>query len=393
VPELEGFQVGEAPETAAEAGATRIRGMEIAFGVNFSLSDPERFEREVVEKLEASKRLSESLREEQRQLDDRLAALKVEDASKRAELHALQVAPAARDLGYGPMTGLAREQRRLEEAIDEAEIKVHAAGRRAELKREAILATKAGVQHVARIVISHVSSGKLPVPPPPTSGASVFTLDEAAVIRSFDDDKVLPLILASCEQQLLVVKEALSVGKQLEDPGDRRSASVGPRGDPDENSELVGIRILTKTKNEDFVDSSVGNEQAAKDKVLDEAEAKPSRHVAGARDEAASLKAFLSDALHGTADDQRRANMMGHRKQGSLAPKGLALDDVLFETKSSPSRASQRAVRSNNKSVVDRQGLKESAQGLVARKRADERRSAKLKEAEERRLVELANAS
>ena len=210
---------------------------------------------------------------------------------------------------------------------------------------------------------------------------------------------MLPLILAACEQQLVVVKEAMSVGKQLGDPdspsaesrAQRRTERAGLTNQ--EDGELLGIRILTKQKTEAFVNDSVGNEQAAKDRALDEAEARPSRHVAGARDEAASLKAFLSDALRDTADDQRRANMLGRRKQGSLAPKGLALDDVLYETKSSPSKASQRALRSSQKGVVDRQALKESASGLVARKRADERRLVKLKEAEERRLIELANAS
>jgi len=130
------------------------------------------------------------------------------------------------------------------------------------------------------------------------------------------------------------------------------------------------------------------------------------------RDENSGIKTFLQDALRSSkeaTDMQRKVNMMTQAKQGSLAPKGLALEDVLYEkqkpkspskaaaakgsqTKKASSAASKsRNVEADAELVVDRDDLKKSAAGLVARKRAEERRIIKMKEAEERRLMEMVN--
>jgi hypothetical protein len=278
---------------------------------------------------------------------------------------------------------------------------------------------------VARIVIAYHKTGLLPLRVPPVSSTEpLFVLDDAAVARSFDDDAVLDQLLAAAEQQISVVKEALSVGKQLdtgggggegvrEQPtrrGKRQHAPKvgdGPAGElllsAQEESELEGIRILTRAEAEAKLDAEVLSLQAAKDSAADEFESR-GKHVVALRDEHSGIKTFLQDALRSSKDAtdmQRKVNMLTQAKQGNLAPKGLALEDVLYEKKkqSSPSKASQKTSPASHSDalaeadVLERADLKKSAAGLVARKRAEERRLLKMKEAEDRRLMELASAS
>jgi hypothetical protein len=321
---------------------------------------------------------------------------------------------------------MAREERRLEESLAAAEMACAAAARRATAVRETIQATKTGVQHVARIVIAYHKTGLLPLRAPPVSSTEpLFVLDDAAVARSFDDDAVLDQLLAAAEQQISVVKEALSVGKQLdaggggggegarEQPtrrGKRQHAlkvGDGPAGElllsAQEESELEGIRILTRAEAEAKLDAEVLSLQAAKDSAADEFESR-GKHVVALRDEHSGIKTFLQDALRSSKDAtdmQRKVNMLTQAKQGNLAPKGLALEDVLYEKKkqSSPSKASQKTSPATHSDalaeadVLERADLKKSAAGLVARKRAEERRLLKMKEAEDRRLMDLASAS
>jgi hypothetical protein len=141
--------------------------------------------------------------------------------------------------------------------------------------------------------------------------------------------------------------------------------------------------------------------------------------------EKATVKSFLVEALQskGSLDMQRRANQLAGGKQGSTAPKGLALDDVLQEAAPEAVAWGRQAgaktgggaggaaadgggggggagvsgrrspgagggARNNrggggrglaaaagaSANVVDRAALKESAAGLVRRKEAEERR-------------------
>jgi hypothetical protein len=95
-----------------------------------------------------------------------------------------------------------------------------------------------------------------------------------------------------------------------------------------------------------------------------------------------------------TLDEQRKANTLAKQKQGATAPLGLALDDVLTQsnpTQRSYSKNSAPVGASDAADVVDREALKKSAMGLVARKKASERKAVRMKEAEERRLLEAAN--
>jgi hypothetical protein len=103
-------------------------------------------------------------------------------------------------------------------------------------------------------------------------------------------------------------------------------------------------------------------------------------------DDHASVRLFLSEALHGVADDRRKANALGGRKQGATAPKGLALDDVLLEQTAPTQRKKAPAAQV----AIDSRSMKESAANMVARKEADMRRVQRKKEAEERRLLEAA---
>ena len=416
---------------ATDATLSKMATLEAALGLKFNVSsigddnsEDSPFEAQVIEKVRASERLTDQLQDEKGAAEKRLLTLQAELDSCSRAYEALQVA------GNNPYEGMARDQRRLEESLAAAEMASAAASRRATKIRETIQATKTGVQHVARIVIAYQKTGLLPPRVPSmTSTEPLFVLDDAAVERSFDDDAVLDQLLAASEQQISVVKEALSVGKQLDEDGDgnkeadpprhsgqrelANSIGHGPAGElllsGQEESELEGIRILTHAEAEAKYETDVTSLQEAQDAAAEEFHSRGKRVVA-VRDENSGIKTFLQDALRSSkeaTDMQRKVNMMTHAKQGSLAPKGLALEDVLYEKqkpkprnkgaakgskKASRSSASNsQKVEANSELVVDRDDLKKSAAGLVARKRAEERRIIKMKEAEERRLMELVN--
>ena len=423
---------------ATEATLSKLASLEAALGVKFnatssigddnsnSSNENASFEAQVIEKVRASERLTDQLQDEKGAAEKRLLVLQAELDSCSREYESLQVA------GNNPYEGMARDERRLEESLAAAEMASAAASRRATKIRENIQATKTGVQHVARIVIAYQKTGLLPPRVPSmTSNEPLFMLDDAAVERSFDDDAVLDQLLAASEQQISVVKEALSVGKQLDSDGGEKEESNAQRhtgqrelaraighgpaaemlASGQEESELEGIRILTHAEAETKYEEDVSSLQAAQDAAAEEFHSRGKRVVA-VRDENSGIKTFLQDALRSSkeaTDMQRKVNMMTQAKQGSLAPKGLALEDVLYEkqkpkspskaaaakgsqTKKASSAASKsRNVEADAELVVDRDDLKKSAAGLVARKRAEERRIIKMKEAEERRLMEMVN--
>jgi uncharacterized small protein (DUF1192 family) len=453
----------------------RVRETEESFGCKFDITDPYSFDAEVLKKMKQGELLHENLLLQQQQLENRIAILKENHEKAKQELEAMRIMnkedqkksstskksssslsnkdkkaknhnkdeKASLPIGS---SDIAREHRRLEDALSKAEITCNQSFRKLQKSMKSIEDVRAGVQHLGEIILAFDNAGVLPPRPPSTNAsATMFILDKEAIQQSFYDNKVLHEILIAAEQQVVAVKDELSLGAQMgeglagrspssnkKDPLDHLpipknknrnktsySGSGGGHGKvirglgkgtassllvtDQEQSEMVKVRVLTKLDNERKTAKSVINHRKEQDDILVLREgkipAKP-RFEAG-------LKTFLNDSLAGeqTISNQRKANVLAGSKQGATAPKGLALDDVLYQNQPNNNNSNGVGVKKSEKSsssssqvtmlgsgdfqtVVDRESLKKSSQGLVARKKAVERRAARIKEAEERKLLE-----
>ena len=125
---------------------------------------------------------------------------------------------------------------------------------------------KAGVQHLARVLQSFEKTGILPPPQPSNAKQVEVRLTEEMVVQSFDDDdSVLLLLVTGAEQRMTAVKEALSIGKPIDQKstpsnggnakGSGKSPGAGAAHVDDTKSGMV--RILTRIGRQAKVDAAV----------------------------------------------------------------------------------------------------------------------------------------
>ena len=335
----------------------------------------------------------------------------------------------------------------MDDALFKAEIRCNQNQRKSQKAQLLINTAKTGVQHLAKLILAHGKADLLP-PRIGTATTEVLLTDED-VNRSFADDNILLKLLAGAEDQITVVKEALSVGKQLAGSGASGEGEAeggetdGEGGGPTspggakspkspggaakelinakpaspqnklrakkqgagmsgqalapvtEDTDLGFVRIKTReTLAEECEEGTVAARRAADDK----AEMAEVLHV-GPRDETLGMKNFLREALStkGVMDQQRRVNVVGKHLQGPSAPRGLAMDDIIYEkAKSAEEKGSaisvnvrlQAAVSDKEQTVISADSIKQSANGIVNRVKANERRRKMREEAEKKRLEE-----
>lgn len=417
--------------------ARQIAQVEDVYGTKFQ--DNEHFVRDVVDKMQNNDRLSESLFEQQKQLENRVAKLKAEYNQAQKELEELQLGGkggAAGGSGSGDAVsgdaGLQHEMRRLDEETFKAEIRCNQIMRKSEKSYLLIQSVKTGVQHLARLILRFDKAGFLP---PKMAGTMMESLTDEDVERCYEDNGALLSILHSCEAHITAVKEALSVGKQLEgegkggpgnadahpaerpqstesrSPKSRQSISSRGRsrlspsspgspksffkGSKKQKEQRKGmVRVLPRGKIDEHFEKKMGESMDASDLREQQLE---DAHV-GPRDETKGIKLFLQEALTSgeVQRQQRRTNMIGKKKQGHTAPLGLAMDDILYEKRRTMERGSttrsavntrlQTAASSVPQDIVSRGGLKSSAAAVATRKRLEMKREKK------RRNKELADS-
>lgn len=339
----------------------------------------------------------------------------------------------------------------MDDDLFKAEIRCNQNQRKAQKAQLLINTAKTGVQHLAKLILAHDKAGLLP-PKGVTTTAQAVTLTDEDVNRSFADDSMLLHLLAAAEEQITIVKEALSVGKQLagaddgngddgEDDGNdgeegadgmaepmspggggRKSPKGGaallqPRPASPQNklrakkqgAGMAGQALAPVTEDTDLARVRIKTRQmmaseceegtlAARKAADEKAELLEVLHV-GPRDETLGMKNFLKEALStkDVLDQQRRVNVVGKHLQGAAAPRGLAMDDIIYEKqKSAEAKGTavsvnvrlQAAVSDKAQVVINRDTIKQSSNGVVNRVKAAERRRKMREEAEKKRLEE-----
>ena len=162
-----------------------------------------------------------------------------------------------------------------------------------------------------------------------------------------------------------------------------------------EDSDISRVRIKTRATLVQECEEETLKVQAAAD---EKAELLEVLHV-GPRDETLGMKNFLKEALStkNVTDQQRRVNVVGKHLQGAAAPRGLAMDDIIYEKqKAAEVKGSaisvnvrlQDAVSDKEQSVITSDAIKASSTGIVNRVKANERRRKMREEAEKKRLEE-----
>lgn len=403
----------------------KISEVEEAYGTK--CQDNPNFADEVIEKVHNNNRLTDSLLDQQKANEARVGSLKAELVKMQQELEDVQLGGAAGESSGAGNTSTvlsSRQVRSLDEKTFKAEIRCNQNLRRADKANRLIQSCKTGLQHLGKLILHQEEADLLPPKIPGVDATYDITWDD--INLSNDSNEAMLKLLAGCEYHVSRVREALSVGKQLDETKDpkmqghsqedeahlmgltsggggsaarssRRPRRSGEEPDDTGASLMTGV-LIEKHKREVRVPSKSsidGRYVQAVQERLAEADARADKNetlVVPSRDANDEVETFLAEAL-GTTEaraKQRRANMLSQRRQGAAAPRGLAVDHILRQNQQAllagPSRRTASTKLQSTAGglvtpVLERTMVKASSSNVVNREKRLERKRQQKKEA------------
>ena len=247
----------EQPEIAVSEMVRHINEVEEVYGSK--VQDNPNFADEIIEKVQSNDRLSDSLNDQQKHYEVRVASLKAELQKMHQELEDVQLGGAGGGSDKAPSGSTSpgqalssRQVRDLDDKSFKAEIRCNQTMRRAEKANLLIQSVKTGIQHLAKLMLTQEKAGLMP---PKVQGTASITLTDEDVERSNEDNDCMLHILAGCEFHVTRIREALSVGKQLDNAnsGDNRAESAdGKEGGGRRSS----VDLLAEQMNRQILDSA-----------------------------------------------------------------------------------------------------------------------------------------